>query len=901
MKNDTIHIAGIDLPKQLYDAAINDELVIFVGAGVSLPSNVPDFPDLAKEIINGAADSVDDKFSPSESLERAEAKGLNIQRETKRIINHRNKGPASTHDNLIDIYRKKTLRLVTTNFDLNLSLAAKKKKLNHRSYYNPAFPTGDDFEGIVYLHGAISDENSLIITERDFARSYLKYGRQMAFIRELFSKFTVLFIGYSYNDKIFQFLSKSEDFQIKRYMVVSDEKYQLDQMKWELLNLSAIPYNSSANHKQLWDMIKIWGDLINWQPSEHRIEIIRIARKRGTLNQQESDYIKCCLGTESHAKYFFQHAKSERWLKWAYDQNLLDIFYKIELQYSVIASLIYGWFSDNFVTKNNKLSLKIIEENSAKPLNPQLIDSITLAFHRTKKLPPRSIFSKWLHIIIYSSGFISNSHISYILLKCRIPQDIDIALLLLNKLTFPTGLKERRNSDAAKYWVRKIWDKQFKPKISSIAYVVEPLITHHLKLHELQKSTKYNLHPFNYISRPAIEENESNHKRDMSDVLIDISRDLIDYFVVENSKIAAEVIERWYQQNTIIHKRLSVYGMSKYRYLSAAEKLEWLLSKKELLKPALKHENFYLIRKIYSKLGTKDKQCLITTAEHEAKDEYSIYNFMVWLNNINPKCKLAKNKLDKLQQKNPEYGSREHPDLDSYMSPVQFGYISPLTSEDMLKLELNEIIKLLDTYKSEKGIRKPEREGLLDTLGEAVKNNFNWSFNLAQSVAIQQVWHSDIWKKIIGSWSETKSIVREDANKIVKFLLVNEVLHTHHYKIARFLSEQDKNIYQSKENEIQSITLANKIRDGAFYDRKAGKVCISDDTPDWWAEAINSTGHYLCYYFIRLFDEKYQKSQASTEKLNDFFLPFIENKSYTAQMGKITLAHYLGFFDVATF
>ena len=43
MSEEDVHIAGIDLPKQLYDAAKNDELVIFVGAGVSRPSGYSRF------------------------------------------------------------------------------------------------------------------------------------------------------------------------------------------------------------------------------------------------------------------------------------------------------------------------------------------------------------------------------------------------------------------------------------------------------------------------------------------------------------------------------------------------------------------------------------------------------------------------------------------------------------------------------------------------------------------------------------------------------------------------------------------------------------------------------------------------------------------------------------------
>lgn len=360
MEQNIVHIAGIDIPKLLYDAANNDNLVIFAGAGISIESNIPNFESLTNEILSGAAKNYDSKLSYPEKLERAEFDGIDIRRETKQIISAKNTGPAFTHDHLIDFFRNKTIRLVTTNFDLNLSDSAKNKKIPCKSHFQPALPIGDKFDGIVYLHGAVSEEDaSLIITDRDFARSYLKYGRQTAFIRELFSKYTVLFIGYKYEDKIFQFLTKSDVFHT-RYVFVSDEEYQTDPQKWDVLNLTAIPYSRSNNYKQLWEVIQTWGNLINWKPSEHQRELKRIAHKRSPLSQQENDYIKCCLETISLAQYFLAKAKSERWLKWAFDQKLLDVLFRIDYQITELERNLIYWFSENFVTSKYNLSLKII-------------------------------------------------------------------------------------------------------------------------------------------------------------------------------------------------------------------------------------------------------------------------------------------------------------------------------------------------------------------------------------------------------------------------------------------------------------------------------------------------------------------------------------------------------------
>lgn len=788
------------------------------------------------------------------------------------------------------------MRLVTTNFDLNLSEAAKKKKTDFKVYCQPALPTGDAFEGIIYLHGAVSeDENTLVITEKDFARAYLKYGRQTAFIRELFSKFTVLFIGYSYEDKIFQFLTKSDDFQSKRYVFVEDTEYQKDPQKWDVLNLSAIPYSTADNHKQLWEVVDSWGNLINRKQSEHQAEIEKIVGSRRELSKQNSDYIKCCLEQKGLDQCFFQHAKSEHWLKWAYDNNLLDIFFRIDFQTSEVDRLAIMWFADNFVTKNHKLALKIIKEKGANGgLNPYLVNMIALAFHRAPKLPARHIFAQWMHIILSSANFLPRDHISYILLKCKIPQDNDIALLLFNKITLPTGLRDH-GSDSTEYWIRDIWEKKFLPKIASIASEVEPLIIHHLKLHELQERTRYNLRTVTYISRPSIEENTHNFKHDLIDALIDIARDIIDYFVIKQPTIATEMIERWYQQKTVILKRLSVYGITRHAKLSSSEKLSWLLNKKELLHPTLTHENFGLIKSIYSHLSESERQALIDAAEHEAKDDYPLYNFVVWLNRIEPTCRLSKKKLAVLQQKNPEFGPRDNPDLSSHMSS-RWGHISPISEEDLINMDVTDAAKFLDSYKGERGFDKPEREGLIDTLANVIKDNFDWSYKLAKELAAKEIWHKDIWHRILWSWSEIKDLSNDNINSIVKFLLVNSQLHLFHYEIARLLSTHGAKAYETAADEKRSRALAVAAIETAFTDQEISNVIIADGIPDWVAEAINSSGYYLCRFYVGLFDRKYKNSEESEKKLSEFFTQFIENESYTAQMARVALAEIMPFF-----
>lgn len=333
--------------------------------------------------------------------------------------------------------------------------------------------------------------------------------------------------------------------------------------------------------------------------------------------------------------------------------------------------------------------------------------------------------------------------------------------------------------------------------------------------------------------------------------------------------------------------------MVNHKKLDVSTKLEWLLNKNDIMNPILRHENFSLIQTIYPLLNNKQKIKLINSAEKESDKEYSIYNFVVWLNKSSPECTIALSKLNEIKKDNPDFEPRSNPDLGSYITSGWVGHVSPILVEDLLKMDLKDAIELLDTYKGEGGFNKPERQGLIDTLQDAIKQDSKWSLNIAEELADKEIWHKDVWSKVLYSWSEVKGLVDSDLKSIIMFLLKHKNLHVHHYEIARLLTANEESLFKTTKIESESTKLASEVMDVAFKDEDIGRVIISEDIPDWWSEAINSTGYYLCYFFVRLFDKKYKKSKSQISKLNELFLPFLKNNSYSAQMGKITLAHSL--------
>jgi NAD-dependent SIR2 family protein deacetylase len=154
----SMRFEGIDFPSPIIQAQENGELVIFAGAGVSMPSpsDLPSFTKLANELADGTAvlrkDEAIDRF-----LGRLPSH-LNIYERTRARLQVATSKPNLLHFDLLKIFaRSAAIRLVTTNFDDHFANAAFDlfKTDLPEMFFAPALPVGGNFSGIVHLHGSL--------------------------------------------------------------------------------------------------------------------------------------------------------------------------------------------------------------------------------------------------------------------------------------------------------------------------------------------------------------------------------------------------------------------------------------------------------------------------------------------------------------------------------------------------------------------------------------------------------------------------------------------------------------------------------------------------------------------------------------------------------------------------
>src|SRR3954466_9906161 len=135
----------MDFPDQLIDAHGAGELVVFAGAGVSmpLPTGLPSFKTLAVQVGN-EADLPLGRFDQLDAyLGRVSGTGYPVKERVAQIISAGG-APNVLHDAVLGLFKDAaSVRIVTTNFDRKLwDVASGRWSEPPREYVAPALPFG---------------------------------------------------------------------------------------------------------------------------------------------------------------------------------------------------------------------------------------------------------------------------------------------------------------------------------------------------------------------------------------------------------------------------------------------------------------------------------------------------------------------------------------------------------------------------------------------------------------------------------------------------------------------------------------------------------------------------------------------------------------------------------------
>ena len=216
------------------------------------------------------------------------------------------------------LFTSESVRIVTTNFDNHFTTALNAKFDPPPEVFKaPALPVGGRFTGLVYLHGSVEGSaDRLVLTDRDFGHAYLTEGWARRFLQELYSTFTVLFVGYSHNDPVMIYLTRGLPPNSTRLFAFAPEDAA---DHWKFLGITPIPYSmGSGGHAALERTFERWADKSSWGALDHERQIKALVQGAPPLvGSEEDDYMRSVLEDLVLVRFFVRHAKRAEWLDWA--------------------------------------------------------------------------------------------------------------------------------------------------------------------------------------------------------------------------------------------------------------------------------------------------------------------------------------------------------------------------------------------------------------------------------------------------------------------------------------------------------------------------------------------------------------------------------------------------------
>lgn len=929
-----MRIGEIDVPRPLLEAQSSGTLVIFAGAGVSMPppSNYPSFEQLALRIAAGSTLARKEDEPPDRFLGRLENQGVQVHQRARDLLSSPTSRPNQLHYDLLDLFDAESgVRLVTTNFDPHFTTASQETFENGVAIFDaPALPLGNRFNGIVYLHGSVErDPEELVLTDGDFGRAYLTEGWARRFLQAMFERYTVLFVGYSHRDVVTSYLARGlpPETQAQRYALTREDD---DPARWTLLGISPITYplvDGPNGHEALGQSVGRWVEVARMGELDHEKKIQGMVRVPPPLEPEDADYIEDALKDSAKARFFARHARRLDWLRWADGQPAFDEMFASARSSGEISRILARWFAQHFACEHPEEALSIVRRRGSR-LSPVLWEE--LAFGIASKLssdagPDAETVARWVTVLLGTPNPEGPSDsLAYLLEGCRRPEDAPTAVLLFEYLTGPRSKLERGFAlDGERvrqeieivgdtYSLRESWNGLFRPNLVRFAERLEPILIGHLqRAHLLLRSTGEAdgyWDPLN-AGRSAIESHEQDFRDTGVDLLVDAARDTLEWMLEHRTENTRRTIEVWFAHDVPLLKRLAVHGVAESPALSADEKLEWVLQKELLYDFGLKHEVFRLLAGAYPAANESLQQHLLDRARlgpqgedarglEESTRQYEVYNLLVWLHRAAPDSHLTTERFEEMQLAHQgEFEPREHPDLSSYVSslaPTQ----SPITVEDLLAEGCGERVDWLMSYQGDR-TERITRNRLLETVGEAVARSYPCGRDLSMALRERGAWDSDLWGAILRGWREGPLNDDQWAG-VLHFLIDQPELYRFAHEISDLLEESVRQDRDEGSIPLSHLPLAETVAERLWVtlgDPPTGAE--QNDNERWLGEAINHPGGKLTEFWLfalsRRRAEAGEEWNGLPEEYRRYLGAVLSGASYAAELGRVVLASQMFF------
>lgn len=919
---------NLRIPRELVDALRTHKLVIFAGAGVSMgaPTNFPDFNQLVTKIAKGCGLEKEKNESIDRYLGRLQANEVQVHKIAAEILSNKFSRPNLLHRDILALFTSADkVQIVTTNFDDQFERASRRVFTNHqtiRSHIAAALPMGDNFRGIVHLHGSIQTPEDMILTDKDFAQAYITEGWAKDFLLRLFRSYSVLFIGYSHDDLVMDYLQRAlprEGFGNRFILTKEDSK---SEEKWKRLNLQPIYYklvNRRNSHYLLYQGVKKLGTFINRDILEWKKRLTILCEAPPPVDEETVDEVLESLQSIEISRVFCNRCKRSDWVLWLNEHKMIrELFNSLPL--TDRDNNLCLWIAE-FATSDAEIILELIRRNHYR-INTEfwwaLIRNIGLSNQMNYYSPEVPLLIKTL--LKLAPPRLDSYSLSFVAEKCRVWGEInallDVFFFLLN---YQLRIKENRpwfstsnlknqithyadiefNTD--NFILTRIWEQSLKKSDISVKLrVLKEIFIIFEKIYDdllLCDNGQGQVDHFSY-RRPAILEGEGEHAKYPEDALVDISCEILAELDAIDPVGFWKWIDLFITSRALLLRRIAIHAINNSLFLDPDKKLTFILDNLNPLLPIYKPEVLQLVKKQFTSFSLCNQDIVIQRIldyyevdenglRHDKWTDHFHFDWLSWLNEAGSSNILVIETLEKIRKQYPNIRKNKYFDSENGIRSLSSFNTSPITSVELREKNPSDIVDYLLSFKGE-DFEGPSREGLRSIISEVVVEDFGWGERLCQELILREVWDTDLWASLFNAWQST-DITDQQKSIVLGFFEHPSILQKYPHEFTWIIQK-----WSQKQVNINHVWVKNaeKLADAVWRGYHPNPSL--DINEGWVMQAINSVQGNIVQFWLKLVSCKLKNDFAKTnglpEPFRKRFISIINDKGIKGRMGRTLLA-----------
>lgn len=872
-------LGNLDFDDRILDAIKDSKFVVFAGAGVSMgpPTNLDNFWKLAEKIARNTG------LTPDLPLDRflgvLQHRGVAVHQRAVELLSPEGSAPNDLHRDLIRLFgAADRIKLVTTNFDLHFETAAQEVYGSSPEVYRaPALPLGYSFHGIVHVHGALPHASSVVLTDADFGRAYLTEGWARRFLLDVFRTHTILFVGYSHDDVVMNYLARAlpADGSAGRYALTETDG------NWNLLGIQPIRFVKGEGAEAFRELYQSVAKLaergargtLDWQS-----RMLELVGRAPPVDPELVGEIEQALRDVSTCRLFTDVARDVSWPKWLDGRKHLEALFRPGELREREGQLAF-WLAKHYAIEHFDECFDLIAGHGLQ-LNLVLWYAVgqELGLEKDKPIEAATL-RRWILLLLESAPERADRHVFMSLAeRCEALGLVDDALSLflqmcVHKFELKRGYGWRESEDDEErsrltaecslqtdHWsLNEVYANQIQPHLAELAQpLLSGLIHRFERMHADLTAWSGARDEWDSMSyrRSAIEPHEQDHYTEASDVLIDAARDAMEWLGANHPAQLDARIEYLLRSRIPLLRRLAVHAEASHPGKSPDERLAWVRAHVGLDSLAEHHEVHRLAALSYPDATDAARQALIDAIvatpfedadnrSADARAQRFQFDWLSWLLAAKPDCALAEAVLAPIRARFPQWGVSEYPDLTHWMGSAGWvGSKSPWSTEQLVAQPPNEQLDALLEFRGA-DFDGPSREGLLSAVRDAAKSVPDWGFQLVAELEQRALWSSDLWSATLRGFQDAEL----DSTQWYRLLeaVARNDLHTEHARdIADVLLRLVKDGGKPFASEL--LAIANPIAEHLWT------ALDPDDDADfdnnWLTRAINRPGGVLVEYWL---------------------------------------------------